>query len=152
DGEVRRRRRAHRDGAAGSGDATAVRIGGRDGLVAGRLQRGVERPGAAAQRGVGGERGGAVGDGEVRRAAVAGGRVVELVLRRDGEGEGTPRRRAARRADGDVRRRRGAHGDASTCAGDAAVVRVGRGDRLVGGGDEGGAVAEVVGAVVPARE
>ena len=52
------------------------------------FERGAERAGAVGQRAVGGQDGLAVAAGEVDRAGVAGGRVVERVLRRHREVEG----------------------------------------------------------------
>src|SRR5207244_1460419 len=108
DREVRDRGGAERDAVAGAGDRRVGRVGGRDGLAAGRLERGAEAVDAvvaAAARGEGGiarQHGLAVAAREVHRARVAGRRVVELVQGRDREAEGAARRGGARRGNREV--------------------------------------------------
>src|SRR5207237_1402090 len=115
-----------------------------------RPQRGAEAADAAGQSAVGRQGGGAVAAGEMDGAAVAGRRVVELVLRRDGGAEGRGRGSTARGAHGEVGRGGGADGHGAAGAGDGTCDRVGGGEGLVAGGlergDEG-AVAAGKGAV-----
>src|SRR5207302_553649 len=73
------------------------------------------------------------------RAAVARCRVVELVLRRDGEAEGAARGGARRCADREVGGRGGADGDGAAGGGNGGGDGVGRGDGLVARGLQRGA-------------
>ena len=75
---------------------SGLRVGGRDGLAAGGLERDGEGADAVGQRGVSRQGGLAVAAGEVDGAGVAGGCVVELIESRHGDVESSARGRAAR--------------------------------------------------------
>src|SRR5439155_1517523 len=146
-------RGADGDGGA-AGDGAAGGVGGGDGLAARRHESHTigEGVGAVVTRDegvVGGDRGAgaAVSLGEVDRAQVTAGRVVEGVQRRYREGEGHARRLGGWGAVVEVRGGRGADGDGGA-AGDRRGGRIGGGDRLAARGHEGDAIAEGVGAVV----
>src|SRR5262249_21143628 len=115
------------------------RIGGGDGLVARRLQRGAEGAGAVGQRAVARQGRLAVGAGEVDRARVAGRHVVALIERRYREGERRARGGRRRGTDREVRRGTGRGVDGAAGAGGACVGGVGGGDGLVAQRLQGGA-------------
>src|SRR5439155_1678838 len=107
-----------RDDAAGAGDGTGDGVRGGQRLIAGGRERGVEGPGAIAERAVGRQGGAAVGAGRVQRTGGAGGRVVELILGSDREREGAACGHTGRRGHGKVRGGRGSDRDGATGAGD----------------------------------
>src|SRR5205085_1473267 len=120
----------NRDGAAGAGDRASIGVGGGDGLVARRLQRGTEGvhavvlAAARRERVVRRQHRLAVRAGEVGGAGVAGGRVVEGVQRRHREVEGRAGGRRARGTDGEVGGGGGADRDGVAGAGDGTRGRV----------------------------
>src|SRR5262249_35232368 len=76
----------HPDASLGVGQERVHRIGGGERLVADRLQRGAELPGAVAEGAIGGQHRLRIAAGEVDGAAVAGGQVAVGIS--GGEGEG----------------------------------------------------------------
>src|SRR5262249_38230598 len=108
---------------------------------------GTEGAAAAAEGAVARQAGGAVATGELDRAGITGGRIVELVLGGDCEVEGGAGGGAAGGADGEMVGRRGADDDGVAGAGNGGGHRVGGGYRLAAGGRQGdakgaGAVAQ----------
>ena len=93
-----------RAGAKFPGDAAVDRVSRGNFLVAGRFEHGAEDPEAAGQQAVARQGGLAVAAGEMHRAVVAAGRVVERVLGDDREGETSARRGSA---GGENRKMRG---------------------------------------------
>ena len=106
-------------GADGDGAAAADRTGGGvrrcQRLAAGGLERDGEGADAAGQRRVGRQDGGAVAAGEVGRAAVGRGGVVEGVQRGHRHSDGAARGGAAAAADREVRGGAGLDGDGHWC-------------------------------------
>src|SRR5262249_2358164 len=125
--EVRGPRVGDRDGVAGAGDAAGGRVGRGDRRGAARLEGDVEGAGAVRRHGGGRQVGLAIRAGEMHRARVAGGSVVELVLRRHRDVEAGARDRSGGGAHTEVRGGGRADRDGAAGARDAARGGVGRG-------------------------
>ena len=157
DDQGRRRSGIDRD-ALGARDGPGPRVGGRDGLRAGRLERGPVgegvRPGVTGREGVVARQDRpAVAAGEVHRAPVGGGHVAEGVLGRDRDVVRRPGRGRVRVArDHELGGRPDVHRDPALGARDGPGHRVGGRDRLGAGRLERGAVGEGVRPGVPGRE
>src|SRR5207248_5947614 len=118
---------------AGARDGTGDGVRSGERLITRRFQRSAEGAGAVGQGAVAGQRGLAIAAGEMDGAGVARRRVVELILRRDGETEGRAGGGAGRSADSEMRGGGGADGDGIARAGDRTRNRVGGGERLIAG-------------------
>src|SRR5262249_28114877 len=88
----------HPDASLGAGEDRAPRIGGGERLVADRLRRGAELPGAVVGGAIGGQPRLGIAAGEVDGAAVAGGQVAVGISGGEREGAGLARRHGGREA------------------------------------------------------
>jgi len=139
DHKMSSRRSADQDAVAGADDGRIGCVRSRNGLTAGRPERGAKAAGAVTQGAVGRQTGLTVAAGEVDRAGISGSRVIELVLSRDCERESRTRGGVAWSADHKMGRRGGAYQDAAACAGHGRTGGVRGRNGLATGGPERGA-------------